>query len=325
MESNNWKERKDEIILYIEKHQPVYYWDYNDELSDEQINNLISSDEGLFNVSNEIIDGNLDYEYDLHKELIKQIIERFNFNDALEYDEEFEDFCSDNICIDINIDRLIDNTRNIIVFYETGIQIGGYGQTEKERLNELKQIKKYLKIKLSDKTHDEVLIDMLDCASYGGQFVIYFKVDIKELIDNKSNSIQFKNTVTIAIIDINNGSGGHCTVNNVEFTVPFHKEKIFFENSIKYNYTFAVCGMDSDWCEDTQFEFINKRHIKTTKDTKHCSIGNTIRIDAEYNKVFKSGKCSFGDMDMKRHQKVVYINEYPCGNRCLDCGTFWVD
>lgn len=39
----------------------------------------------------------------------------------------------------------------------------------------------------------------------------------------------------------------------------------------------------------------------------------------------KTGKCTFGDMNYSRHKNTVYENNYPCGSRCKDCGTFWID
>ena len=37
------------------------------------------------------------------------------------------------------------------------------------------------------------------------------------------------------------------------------------------------------------------------------------------------GECTSGDMDMNRHGKKEYINNFPCRYRCLKCGTFWFD
>lgn len=39
----------------------------------------------------------------------------------------------------------------------------------------------------------------------------------------------------------------------------------------------------------------------------------------------ETGECSFGDMNIKRHKDISYENNYPCGNKCNTCGTFWID
>jgi len=35
--------------------------------------------------------------------------------------------------------------------------------------------------------------------------------------------------------------------------------------------------------------------------------------------------CTFGDMNINRHADTPYRNEFPCGNKCGVCGTFWID
>ena len=39
----------------------------------------------------------------------------------------------------------------------------------------------------------------------------------------------------------------------------------------------------------------------------------------------KTGKCTFGDMNYSRHKNTSYRNDFPCGTKCADCGTFWID
>lgn len=323
MGRNNWKDKKEEIILFIGKNQPSVYWGYDDVLSKEQIAKIIANEDGLYDVEDELNDNNLDYYCGLEDDVIKLVIVEFDFSESLNENEEFTDFCREHICIDMNIDQLFRNTGKIIMFYETGIETFGYGQSEKDYLNEVKKIKKFLKIKLSDKTHDKAILSMIYDASYGGQLVIYFTIGIKDFVENDKNAIKFGNCVNIAIIDTDGGSGGDCFVKGVEFTVPFDRNRLFYENSIKYNYSFAVCGMSSDWCDNTQYAFVDKK-VKVVS-TEKSTIGAIVEANAKYDKVFKAGKCSFGDMDMNRHRNVTYINNYPCGNKCKDCGTFWVD
>ena len=35
--------------------------------------------------------------------------------------------------------------------------------------------------------------------------------------------------------------------------------------------------------------------------------------EAAYEQTFRDGKCTFGDMNYKRHRDVRYSNEYPAG------------
>lgn len=45
----------------------------------------------------------------------------------------------------------------------------------------------------------------------------------------------------------------------------------------------------------------------------------------KYDLIFEQGKCSSGDMNINRHRAVMYVNDFPCGSKCTDCGTFWID
>ena len=50
-----------------------------------------------------------------------------------------------------------------------------------------------------------------------------------------------------------------------------------------------------------------------------------MEYDEKCDRVYASGGCTAGDMNMLRHRDVYYINNYPCGNKCPHCGTFWID
>ena len=322
----SWKDKKEDIQKYIEKNQPEIYWDQNDELSEKDISKILESEEGLNEVENEIWENNLGYICDLENETIKEVISHFDLEEEMdegENEEEFRDFCRDYISVDMNVNDLLNRTGDLVFFYETDVSTSGYGQSEKEYKEELKSIKKVLKIKMKDKTHDEKIMQMIYQASYGGQLVVYFNADLSEWVKRANNpSIKFGN-VNIAIIDTANGSGDSCFLNGTDFTLPFDQEKVFYERSIHYNYTYEVCGMSSDWCADTQWSFSDKK-VGEKSDKKSITRIHKEKNE-EYDRVYKSGKCSFGDMDITRHRNTTYVNEYPCGNRCPHCGTFWID
>lgn len=311
---------KEDVQKFIEANQPEIYWDRGDALSDAQISQILSSENGLDEVSETLWDMNIDHIFELEDDLIQEVISEFELSEG-DSGEEFKDFCRDHISVDMNIDSLIKNVGNQVFFYDTGVSTKGYGQSPAEYRAEMKKIKKSLGVK--NNIYDKELEQMLLEASYGGQLVVYFMANLYDIInEEKIPSIQFWN-MNIAIIDTYGGSGSDCFIAGYELIVPFDRSKIFFEKSIKYNYSFAVCGMIHDWCSDTQWGFATAKVRK--KPAKKSAIQLTKELNAQYDKVFASGKCSFGDMDINRHRKVEYINNYPCGNKCLDCGTFWID
>jgi hypothetical protein len=79
--------------------------------------------------------------------------------------------------------------------------------------------------------------------------------------------------------------------------------------------------MYSDWCSDTNYSFVKARG-KLKLDEAQIAYTNQ---QNKYVKRFKEGKCSAGDMNITRHRDVFYRNDFPCGNKCPHCGTFWID
>lgn len=216
---------------------------------------------------------------------------------------------------------LLGTVGDIACFYHTGYELpsDSWRWNRKEMNTEIRAIKKHLGIKGKD--HDSEIEEMIRQASYGGSLVVYFNPDIEDIVRAQGNMIRFTNP-QLAIIDIYNGSGGSCEPIPHDIVLPLERSNFFVDKTIKYNYTHAVCGMYSTWCKSTGVEIFEKKTKKTTSNTKLTTI---INRDKEYAKIYKEGRCSAGDMDINRHRNKTYINNFPCGTKCLDCGTFWID
>jgi len=317
------------IIDYTQKHQPEYYWDYRSELSDEQIAKIFNNpEEGLCEVECEIMESNYDYEWELTTSAIKEVADFFEEEICEEtgtsrddWSDEFSDWVRDYISIDTNIADLVRNTGKQVFFYDTGFEFQGWGSTPAEYRLDRMIIKNALQIKTSN--YDRQIDSLLEEASYGGQLVVYFREYVNDLLDSipNANVITFKNA-HIAIINTLNGSGFDCDLPGHKFSLPFSPDCLFHEKSIKYNYTYAVCGMVSDWCDGTEFNF---SITETTPEVKKSSLGAIQERDRHFAEVFKQGECSIGDIDIRRHRRVEYVNEFPCGHHCRDCGHFWID
>lgn len=313
-----WMKKKDEILKYIEENQPEVFWDYDSELSDEQIDKILSEEDGLREVMDNIENVNDSFN-ELEDSLYDAVREKFDLQES----DSLRDFCFENTSVDLNMKTLFRLTGQLIFFFDTGFELGEIDYKSAADLrNDIKAIKKVLKIKTKD--YDEALKRLLSEAYYGGQLVIYFMMDLNELLDNISlPTISFKD-MHVAIIDTKDGSGSDCFLTGTQVEFPFSRNKLFYENTIKYNYSFAVCGMYKDWCKDTQVSFSDKK-LKVKKAETESGVQVIKRNNALYDEAFKEGKCTYGDMDINRHRHTEYINEFPCGTHCLDCGTFWVD
>ena len=103
------------IIEALEKSKPSFYWDYDDRLSNEQINNIVTHKENLFE---DIYDNNIDYEYQLICDIIKKTINEITEIDDFVNDKNvrdfYDEFC-DYVCVDYNIEQLCKNTGSINV------------------------------------------------------------------------------------------------------------------------------------------------------------------------------------------------------------------
>ena len=87
----------------------------------------------------------------------------------------------------------------------------------------------------------------------------------------------------------------------------------------RYGYYDQVCGDDADhW----YLKVVSKAEVPLITEDP---LAATRAIEAEYEATYKAWGCTFGDTKYNRHRNTKYINQYPCGTHCLDCGNFWID
>ena len=321
----------EQILELLPKKVSLHYVDYQDSLDEhtETLQECISAGnmDILYNLTDEwyIHDH---YGYD---EVIKNL--RSDLENAFEFDEDeldgimeqYEDEIRDAIYDRDNSDVIKDLFRNTsaqTMFYDTGHYVESeYGESEAHYRLERIRIKKLLNIK--DDTFDRNIDMMISQASYGGKLYVYFYDSVEDFIniDESFNTIEFSGHVSIAIVDNGNGSGDSMELAH-SFELPLNKGNIFLDKEVSYSYTFDVCGMSSDWCEGTNA----KSKITAEPGTiEKSSINEHIEREAKLDKIYKEGGCTAGDMKYTRHRDVEYINNYPCGNRCPHCSTFWID
>ena len=310
----------------------LYYVDQNDSLDgyEKQIQDCIH------NQSYEYLDEALNDAYDeqqwyntrrYFKEFKSDLIsEGFKKKKVKKFCKKYKDFIEDKIRENASGDIIEDvmrNTSKIVCHYDTGYEMDSDSWSwNSKRINqELRDIKKFLKIK--NKDYDDRIKTMICQASYGGNLLIYFELDeLDKFIRTENfNSVKFKNA-HIGIIDHHGGSGDITELNGHEFTIDYNPKNLFLEKTIKYNWTYSIAGMVRNWCEDTIVEFSKrKQRLKIVKSETN----KLLEQEKKYNESWKKGKCTFGDMDITRHKNTPYQNDFPCGNKCTSCGTFWID
>ena len=316
----------EQIKELMDKSYSLYYVDYRDDLSER----LDIVQEAIHGDSSSLDDIFMDWDtWDVQEEIQKQLIDKmcreFDIEED-EADEIFEEF-RDEIQEEIfnrddstPLSDLLRNTGDQVMYFDTGLYIEE-GSSRSDFLAQVRAIKR--KLKIVGKDYDEILYELCTNAYYGGRLVVFFTDDLEGWInlDEKINQITFDKSVNLAIIHNGNGSGYDVEIGH-SFTLPFNRENIFLDEVVKYSYTYDVCGMSSDWCDSTGLTLSIK-----PKQTKAKSSNINLYMDKEkkLNDVFKAGGCTFLDMNYSRHRNTTYINNFPCGNKCMDCGTFWID
>lgn len=321
------KELSLEIIKdNLQESYNLIYVDYRDNLDeqmDEMQNSIIN---GNFDNFDEKIDNwywdsvNDSINEEIH-ELKKQLK---NKGYSLDNFEDFEDIVYDIICGRDNsnpLPTLIKNTSKTPIFFSLNMYIDEDLDSIKRTLN---KIKKILNIPFNNKEYDKDILYVLNNRCYGGHLGIFATPDYEDLLMNKP--MKFSGDIRLAIVNYDNGSGWHTILKNFETPYYIFNKNIFIDETFKYNFSFAVCDMYSDWCKDCELIIDQPKETDKIINIKpNERLVSFIKNDIEYDKIFKEGGCSFGDMNIKRHRNVEYTNEYPCGSRCKDCGTFWID
>ena len=225
--------------------------------------------------------------------------------------EEHEDEIRDLIYDRNDSDPAKDLIRNSSVtnfFYSLGVEISGYqaGIPQRGESTAMACYKVRRALHLKKGQFDEKIEELVENAAYGGELRVYFNAMFDRLVSedagNDFRSIRFYGNVVVAIADSLNGS--------------------FVDSQVHYSYADEVCGMANDWCDSTKWE---TGMAPLTGSVRKSRMAEHQEQEAAYEKAFRSGKCTFGDMNYKRHRDVRYSNGYPAGCRCPHCGTFWID
>lgn len=309
----------------------LYYVDHREDLDEHEDlqeqcirkNNLDAIREAVFDWYMEQERENLT---DTIDEIERKMSEDGRYEEFKEHAEEISDLIYERNDTDPTED-LIRHSAVTNLFYSLGVEIDGYsacGNTRGEsEAMACYKVRRALKLKKGH--YDDEILELVQNASYGGELRIYFNAMFDKLLtgDSKADfrTIRFQGDVVVAIADSRNGSGYDITL-PIDITLPFKRDNLFVDSQVHYSYADEICGMSDDWCDSTLWETSMKRsksHIPTSKMTEHQL------QETAYEKTFREGKCTFGDMNYKRHRNTFYINDFPCGSKCPHCGTFWIN
>lgn len=325
----------EDIKALIPAKVSLHYVDYRDSLDEHtKLLERCIKDGNYDALSEEVWEWDIDDHSGLdyvRDELKADIEKKFDIEDASDIMEQFYDEIRETIedrdDSDL-INDLLRNTSKQTMFYDTGYEMESESWSWSAARIRLERflIKKHLGIVSDNTKHnwDEAIDMMIAQASYGGQLVIYFYDDVEDYIKTEDvKTISFRN-FSLAIINTGNGSGDNTELIGAKTTLPFTSENLYLCKNINYSYTFSVCGMSDNWCDNTIVEF-GKEVAEELPALPTSSLAQTQAKDKEYDATYRAGSCTPGDMNISRHRRTTYINNYPCGTKCLDCSTFFID
>lgn len=315
---------------YVPSTTSLFYVDYREDLdAHEDLQERCIRNNNLEAIREAAFDWYADQERTNLTEELDKIEEKMSEDARHEEFEEHMEEISDLIYERNDTDPtegLVRNTSVSNFFYSLGVEIEGYdsGNTRKEsEAMSCYKVRRALGLKKGQL--DNEILELVQNASYGGELRIYFNAMFNKLLsddpENDFKSIRFHGEAVVAIADSRNGSGYHVGL-PLDITLPFNRNNLFVDSQVHYSYADEICGMCNDWCDSTRWE---TGMAPVRGSIRQSAMTGHQQKEARYEKAFREGKCTFGDMNYKRHRNIRYINDFPCGSRCPHCGTFWID
>lgn len=321
------------ILPYIPQSVSLYYIGYRDNLDEhEGLQHKCLQENNLIPLYEILHDWFLEQEVQNCNEALDNILEKMT---ADGHEEEFHDHEDEirELLYERNdtdpITDLIKNTRTTNMFYSLGVEIDGYhddwnGSYRGESVAmACYKIRRALNLRKGQ--FDDQISELVQNSSNGGELRIYFNAMFNKLINseekNDFKTIRFHGDIVVAVADSHQGSGFDITL-PLDITFAFNRHNLFVDSQVHYSYATEVCGKCRNWCESTLWELgLNpiKKSLNPSKMAAH------IQQEAKYAATFKAGGCTVGDMSISRHRDVYYDNNFPCGDHCPHCRTFWID
>lgn len=226
---------------------------------------------------------------------------------------------------------LLANTGDIEMYYDLCDWYDeAWRLSEDEFESVIDEICKTLQIPSTDEKRRQIIRDLYGNSGVGGALRIYFKCPLDAVVSGEKyderkdkpdfKTIKFKGEYTVALHDSINGGGWSEDI-HLDCEFEFKRENIQYANyGDRYSY-YDVYGVHIEADAPT----FSMESNESAMAVETSSANEAAAREEEYERVFRAGGCTFGDMKFTRHRDHYYINTFPCGHKCPHCGTFWVD
>jgi hypothetical protein len=222
--------------------------------------------------------------------------------------------------------QLLKNTSKAIIFYDLNLDCSrSYNGSDDNKI----AYKIAKRLKIDYKKYKDSLLNLLSNSFDGGNLTVLFECDIEDLLTpisgNKANEIKFTGDFEICIMDRTNGSGWSDKIKDLkELQLPFNRENLYLDEAAAgYSFTGDVCGMCHGGME-TSISFYHKPKQKKAKINEKAKQKETSYKEWDERLKKNSKDCSPSDPRYKSHD-TEYRNDFPCGNKCKNCGRFYID
>lgn len=335
-------EAKQQVVKeYGPEYVELYYVDYRDDLSDRHHVPLLEKcvqTNSLMPLSETVYDW-WDYPEQYYLDEIKNAMERDGLGELFDalYDD-FKEWLWDHDKSD-PVEGLLNNTGSLTFFYDLGVEIESwpepafFGPTSRgESFNmSYYKVRRTLRI-AKDSPNAKIVESLVDNQTRSGNLRLYFAMPLQEVIseglyDPKSKdfkTLRIKGDCYVGIANPTSGASWFEEFKGLDFEIPFDRENLHLSETDHYSME-DICGLYRNWAEDSGAPEFSMESSKSRRKINKSTVNALVSQQEQYEKVFKAGGCTFGDMDSSRHRDVYYDNNIPCGCHCPHCGTFWVD
>lgn len=323
---------QEEVRELVKKHggrngeYELVYIDYSDKLDSNSIEDLLQGGE---DAQDHWYEKNMDWICDAEEDSIRRIMEEMENDYEFPFSEETSEALRYEIQshnVSNTLKDLLKNTGSQYFYYDLGLSfedLCGSSTQEKDAVRDMKRIAKFLKLNYEENKKE---LAELVTNSCGGELCILFEdrpADLVNAMEAKKQVLEW-DKFELCIMNRGEGSGHNVTIRK-NIAVKYIPENMHSDKGAGgYSYSYDVCGLSGGFTDAPKIRSIlSEEKVITPK--RNAEQEEFFKREKELNARWKTGKCTFGDMKYSRHKEKEYINNFPCGNKCLACGTFWID
>jgi hypothetical protein len=296
----------------------LIYIDYRDVLSADDIQEVIK---------NGYLENDMwmnDAQYDSIYELKNRCEEELEGEMSEEAEEVFKEWCFEHDTSN-PLKDLLKNSGSHLFFVETE----DYSEENTDTETVQRQIKEFSKKYAKNEEQAKEIRYVMNEQFYASPVSFYFYADVEDVYETVQNAKDDEyitiNGAYFSTIDRVQGSNwlGNEGCFKIAVTKKQFIDTVFLDKAKGNGYSWDEIAGQTGYDEASVYS----GEVKADTTIINAKVSDDILRERRLQENWdKTKKCTFGDMKWERHTgEKAYSNNYPCGNKCEDCGTFWID